>query len=83
MNKVTLTIEANSDGRYLTKDVLKQIKAACKVIVFPDKPIEETCLADLSLNGELCYQGITEGIWNSWNNKIVEYMKLKVTLFFG
>ena len=83
MEEITCTICANNDGRYSTNEVLKQIRALCNNIVFPDKDISETCMLDLSLNGEKCYYGITEGIWETWNPDKLEYMKRKLTLYFA
>jgi hypothetical protein len=58
MEQITLTIKADKDGRYKVVDVLCQIKRSCKNIKFPDKPIENTCLADLMLHDKQCIRGI-------------------------
>ena len=82
MQKLTLRIKADASGNYKTVDVLKQIKTSCKAVVFPDKPLEETCLADLCLNGKNAIRGITEGISETWSNNTIEYMERDLTLFF-
>lgn len=82
MEKITLKIKADASGQYKIIEVLKQIKTLCKAVVFPDKPLEETCLADLRLNGKKAIKGITEGIPGTWNNDTMEYMKRDFTLIF-
>lgn len=83
MNKISIFITANSEGRYPTMEILKQIKAACEKVVFPNKPIEHICLADLSINGEACYYGISEDVWDSWDNATVTYRERILTLYFA
>jgi hypothetical protein len=83
MNKMLVSITANPEGRYPTVEILKQIKAACKEVVFPNKPIEHTCLADLSVNGDVCYYGVSEGVWDSWDNNAVTYRERILTLYFA
>lgn len=83
MNKISVSITANSEGRYPTVEILRQIKAACKEVDFPDKPFEHTCLADLSVNGEACYYGVSEGVWDSWDDKAVTYRERILTLYFA
>lgn len=82
MDKISVSITANSEGHYLTVEILRQIKASCKEVVFPNKPIENTCLADLSINGEACYYGISEGVWDSWDDNAITYRKRVLTLYF-
>lgn len=83
MNKIITMVSANPDGHYTTVELLKQIEAQHKELVFPNKPIEDTCLADLSINGEVCYYGISEGVWDSWDDNAVTYRKRKLTLYFA
>lgn len=83
MEKLTLRIKADYNGNYKTIDVLKQIKTSCKAVIFPIKPLEKTCLADLRMNGKNAIRGITEGIPETWNNNTMEYMERDLTLFFG
>lgn len=82
MEKLTLKIKADVSGSYKTIDVLKQIKASCKAVVFPDKPLKETCLGDLRLNEKKAIKGIVEGIPETWNDDTMEYMERDFTLFF-
>lgn len=82
MEKLTLRIKADASGKYKIIDVLKQIKASCKAVVFPDKTLEETCLADLRLNGKKAIKGITEGVYGTWNNEIMGYIERNFTLIF-
>lgn len=83
MSRLSVSIIANSEGRYPTVEILKQIKVACKEVVFPNKPIEHTCLADLSVNGEMCYYGVSEGVWDSWDDSAVTYKERLLTLYFA
>lgn len=82
MERITLRIKADIAGHYTTVDILKQIKTSCKAIVFPDKTLKETCIADLCLNGKKAIKGITEGIYGTWNNEIMEYMERDFILIF-
>lgn len=82
MNRISVIITANPKGRYPAMEILKQIKANCEEVIFPNKPIKHTCLADLSLNGEACHYGISEGIWDSWDDKAVIYKERILTLYF-
>lgn len=82
MEKLTLRIKADASGKYKTIDVLKQIKASCKAVVFPDKTLEKTCLADLHLNNKKAIKGITQGISETWNSEIMEYIERNFTLIF-
>lgn len=82
MEKLTLRIKADASGKYKTIDVLKQIKALCKAVVFPDKTLEETCLADLRLNDKKAIKGITEGFPETWNSETMEYIERNFTLIF-
>lgn len=83
MNRLSVSITANAVGRYPTVEILQQIKTSCKEVVFPNKPIEHTCLADLSVNGEACYYGVSEGVWDSWDNATVTYRERILTLYFA
>lgn len=83
MEKITLLIKADQNGRYKTIDVLKQIRGACADITFPaDKALENTCLADLRYKNLKCVKGDTVGIIDSWSNTNVTYMERKMTLYF-
>ena len=83
MNRISVSITANSEGRYPTIEILQQIKATCKEVIFPNKPIEHICLADLSINGEACYYGVSEGVWDSWEDNMVTYRERILTLYFA
>ena len=83
MEKLTLRIKADESGKYKTIGLLKQIKASCKEVVFPGKPLEETCLADLRLNNKKAIKGITESIPETWNDEMMEYTERNFTLIFG
>lgn len=83
MEKITLIIKADDNGRYKTVDVLKQIKATCKAIVFPEKDINTTMLSELQCNGKTCINGVTRGIEGTFDNSIMEYMKRNMTLIFA
>ena len=50
--------------------------------MFPDKTLEETCLADLRLNDKKAIKGITEGIPETWNSETMEYIERNFTLIF-
>lgn len=83
MEQITLTIKADKDGRYKVVDVLEQIKRLCKDIEFPDKPIEDTCLADLMLHGKQCIRGTSKGLINKWSMENFEYDMREITLYFA
>lgn len=83
MEMITLTISADKDGRYKVVDVLKQIQISCRNIKFPDKPIEDTCLADLMLHGKQCIRGISKGLINTWSMENFEYGMREITLYFA
>ena len=83
MEKITMIIKADQNGRYKTMDVLKQIREACTGIIFPaDKALENTYLADLRYKNLKCVKGDTVGIINSWSNTNVTYMEREMTLYF-
>ena len=83
MEKITLLIKADQNGRYKTIDVLKQIMEACTGITFPaDKALENTCIADLRYKNLKCVKGSTVGIIDSWSNTNVTYMEREMTLYF-
>lgn len=83
MEKITLLIKADQNGRYKTIDVLKQIKKDCTGVTFPaDKALENTCLADLRYKNLKCVKGDTVGIRNSGSNTNVTYMEREMTLYF-
>ena len=83
MEKVILIIKADNNGRYKTVEVLKQIKASCQGIVFPDKDINKTSLSEVVYHGKQCISGNTEGISGTFNNSTYEYMERKIELIFA
>lgn len=82
MEMVVVRIKADTNGKYKTIDVLKQIKQSCKNIIFPNKFLTDTCLADLRLGDKKAIRGIAEGIPKAWNNNFVEYMERDLKLYF-
>ena len=73
-------IHSDSEGNYKAKDVIMQLINADLGIEFPNKPLEETCLADLKCEGLPCVYSYTEG--TIWNNKLRTYTERKITLSF-
>lgn len=73
-------IHSDSEGNYKAKDVIMQLINADLGIEFPNKPLEETCLADLKCEGLPCIYSHTEG--TIWNNKLRTYIERKITLSF-
>ena len=80
MLNIYSTIHSDSEGNYKTKDVIMQLIKADLGIELPDKPIEETCLADLTCEGLPCVYSYTEG--TIWYNELRTYTERKITLSF-
>ena len=80
MLNIYSTIHSDSEGNYKTKDVIMQLIKADLGIEFPDKAIEEICLADLKCEGLPCVYSHTEG--TIWNNELRTYTERKITLSF-
>ena len=73
-------IHSDSEGNYKAKDVIMQLINADLGIEFPNKPVEEICLADLKCMWLPCVYSHTEGA--IWNNKLRTYTERKITLSF-
>lgn len=80
MLNICTTIYSDSKGNYKTKDVIMQLINANLGIEFPDKPLEEICLADLKCEGLPCVYSHTEG--TVWNDELRTYTERKITLSF-
>jgi hypothetical protein len=80
-----ITITSDERGRYPAKRVLAQIKKANETlhlgIQFPDKPITETCLYDLSCDGYQCTAAYAEG--RTWDDALCTYTERQMQLIFG
>ena len=80
MLNIYSTIHSDSEGNYKTKDVIMQLIKADLGIELPDKPLEETCLADLKCDGLPCVYSHTEG--TIWDSELRTYTERKITLSF-
>ena len=80
MLNIYSTIHSDSEGNYKAKDIIMQLIKADLGIEFPDKPIEEICLADLKCEGLPCMYSHTEG--TVWNDELCTYTERKITLSF-
>ena len=80
MLNIYSTIHSDSEGNYKTKDIIMQLIKANLGIKFPNKPVEEICLADLKCGGLPCVYSHTEG--TIWNNELRTYTERKITLSF-
>lgn len=85
ININSITIHADSNGNYPTKSVMRDIQKANNTlnlgIIFPDKSLDEICLADLRLNsGEYCVHSYSEG--TKWDNELCTYIERKLYLCF-
>ena len=79
-----LTVKAKKDGHYKTVDLMECIKKNFNDVIFPNKPLYETCLADLSLdNGKMCTYSFSRGVIGTWDNDLGEYMERDFVLCFS
>lgn len=84
MINLKMRIKADKNGHYKTIDLMECIKKNFDDVVFPDKPLYETCLADLSLDdGKICVYSCSSGVIGTWNNDLGEYMERDFTLYFS
>ena len=81
MLNIYSTIYSDSEGNYKTKDVIMQLIKADLGIEFPNKPLEEICIADLKCDGLPCVYSHTEG--TIWDNELRTYIERKITLSFN
>ena len=81
MLNIQTTIHSDKEGNYKAKDIISQLIKANLNIEFPNKPLEEICLADLKCDGLPCTYSHTEG--TLWNNNLRTYTERKITLCFG
>ena len=80
MLNIQTIIHSDSEGNYKAKDVIMQLINADLRIEFPNKPVEEICLADLKCMGLPCVYSHTEG--TIWDNELCTYIERKITLSF-
>ena len=80
MLNIYSTIHSDSEGNYKTKDVIMQLIKADLGIELLDKPLKETCLADLKCDGLSCVYSHTEG--TIWDSELETYIERKITLSF-
>lgn len=85
MINLKVRIKAGSNGHYKTIDLMKCIKEKFdNDIIFPNKPLYETCLADLQLDsGEMCTYSYSNGVIGTWDNDLGEYMERDFVLCFS
>ena len=84
MENLTVRVKANKDGHYKTVDLMECIKENFNDVIFPNKPLYETCLADLSLdNGKMCTYSFSSGVIATWDNDLGEYMERDFVLCFS
>lgn len=85
MINVDVIIHADENGNYPVKSVMNEIQKAnaefALGIVFPDKPLDATCIADLQLNsGEVCAHSFSKG--TVWDNELCNYTERRLYLCF-
>lgn len=78
---IHVPVLSDVNGNYKAKDIMQQIQKANKEIEFPDKSIENTCLADLRYKGKPCVRSTAEG--TVWNTELAAYTERKLTLYFA
>ena len=84
MENLKVRVKANKDGHYRTVDLMECIKEKFDNVIFPNKPLYKTCLADLSLDsGEKCTYSYSNGIIGTWDNNLGEYMERDFVLCFS
>lgn len=76
-----IIIHSDINGNYKAKDIIHQLQKTKLGIEFPDKPLDEICLADLKCEGKNCTCVFSEGV--VWNNKLRTYIERKLTLYFS
>lgn len=81
MLNINTIIRSDANGFYKAKDIMLQLKKADLGIEFPNKPLEETCLADLKCEGLSCTYSHTEG--TVWSDELRTYTQRKITLSFS
>ena len=81
MLNIQTTIHSDKEGNYKAKDIISQLIKVNLDIELPNKPLEDTCLADLKCEGLPCTYSHTEG--TGWDNNLRTYTERKITLCFG
>lgn len=81
MLNIQTTIYSDKEGNYKAKDIISQLIKANLDIELPNKPLEDTCLADLKCEGLPCTYSYTEG--TVWDNNLRTYTERKIKLSFG
>ena len=75
-----IIIHSDANGNYKARDLICQLQKAKLGIEFPNKPLDEICLADLKCEGESCTYSFSEGV--VWDNELRTYIERKLTLCF-
>lgn len=80
MLNIKTIIHSDVNGNYPAKLVMHQLYKANLGIEFPNKPLSETCLADLKYKGKHCIKSMSEG--TKWDKDLCTYTERKITLCF-